>query len=249
MSDLGTGMYIINYISQRAGVAKLQIFLEQRIDGINNVATVSKKVCTSAQARALCEQVAAFDADGDVVLDFAQMEPDADETLVESATSSLQKVRAGDQAVFTILPYDIYRNPLNTDGYTFTVSLTNQADQRRVLGNVAFDLRTQRYIGRYMVNFAGNYTMYVRRSGRDLTASVNGERVKTPFDPLIVDPGPTTGAQTVISHDTQTLAAAAGQASMPRFVAVAGETQYFGINTYDANLNRRGCTRFNAAGP
>jgi hypothetical protein len=239
VTDLGTGMYIIGYVSQRAGNATLEVFLEQRVLGVNNVATVSKKVCVSAQARALCEQVATFDAAGDIRLTFDQLEPDPVETLVESATSSLQQVRAGEAATFTILPYDIFRNPLNVPGYTFTVALTNQQDQRRVLGTVAFDTRSNRYIGAYSVQFAGNYTMFVRRTGADLTGSLNGERVTTPFDPLVVTPGSTTGAQTVITHVNRTIADTPGAAPSPRFVAMAGETQVFGIATYDAFLNKR----------
>ena len=87
------------------------------------------------------------------------MEPDADETLVESVTSSLTEVGAGVESQFTVLPYDVYRNPLNVAGYTFTNSLTNKNDGRRVLGSIAFDEKTQRYIGKYQVKFAGDYIM------------------------------------------------------------------------------------------
>jgi hypothetical protein len=40
---LGTGMYIINYISQRAGNATLSVFLEQRVDATNSIVTESRK--------------------------------------------------------------------------------------------------------------------------------------------------------------------------------------------------------------
>ena len=239
VTDLNTGMYIINYISQRSGAATLEVFMDQLVDEVNNVATVSKKACTNPNARALCEQVASFDDDGNIKLTFDKMEPDPTETLIESATSSLSSVRAGEEASFTILPYDIYRNPLNDEGYTFTVSLTNKADKRRVLGSVNYNTRTKRYIGRYTVDFAGDYIMYVRRTGRDLTAFVGGDRVKTPFESLKVVPGLTSGATTVITHQEQSVALKKNEPAKRYFVAIAGEKQTFRIDTFDANMNRR----------
>jgi len=60
-------------------------------------------------------------------------------------------VSAGADAAFSILPYDAYRNPLSVAGFTFTVSLTNKQDARRVLGSVTYDTRLSAYLGRYQV--------------------------------------------------------------------------------------------------
>jgi hypothetical protein len=73
---------------------------------------------------------------------------------------------------------------------------------------------------------------FVRRTGRDLTASVNGERVKTPFNPLVVVPGPTTGSQTVITHPQMTVASAPGAPPTPKFFATAGEAGRLSITLY-----------------
>ena len=122
MEDLADGRYVVSYVTQRAGEALLRIFKTVTLSGT----TLEQSICTSTSAKAHCLRSSRINPQGTLLLTFTSSQPQADESVVYSMGTTLEKASAGTEATFYISAHDRFRNVQTQEGFLFTVLLTHQ---------------------------------------------------------------------------------------------------------------------------
>ena len=273
MTDLNNGAYSVEYMSEQAGPATMQVrgeelslckclflnvfaiyawfyenecaqvYLYQRVNQSGSISDIQNSVCQNTAARASCSLAASFASASSNVfqLNFTVQDPSVTQSVASSDVRALEAVTAGDTNTFTITPYDLYRNPITAQGYSFDVSLTG-SDGRRVVGSVEYQSASGVYQAAYTTTWAGNYTLFVRRGGRGIKGLIGSRYVQSGsagFPGLIVSPGGTDGASCVINHPTVVLPDGNGfGGTFTTYGGIVGAPISFSITAYDLYGNQ-----------
>ena len=230
IADLNDGSYRVLVRCDRAGTALMIISMYGDADGLPGI-------CGTTEANTLCGENALVTnpALGIIRITFPAGNPTATESVAINSFGSLQQASAGTLTQFRLNARDKFRNGQSLPGFNFEVRLKSSDGSSDVIGNVYHsDVVTALgpagiYIGEYTSVMAGNYSLSVRRAGKELKGSIGGVVSRGPFTPFTIFPGSTSGSTTVAIHE-----------QLPtgdKFVAIAGETTNFTLVTKDGFAN------------
>ena len=230
ITDMNDGAYRITIQCDRAGEAELMIALNGDDSNLPGI-------CGTSGAKALCSEFVQVSNPslGILALTFTAGPPVAKESLAENTFNALTQASAGVPTRFKITARDEYRNAQTNPGFNFEVRLKSDDGKGDVVGNVyyssvATDVGSANiYIGEVVPSFAGNYSLSVRRAGKEIKGEINGVESQSPFAPYVVYPGSTSGKTTNIVHETTD--------DETQLLAIAGETTNFTIFSRDAFAN------------
>lgn len=238
IADLNDGSYRVLIRCDRAGTATITISLSGDTSGLPGI-------CGTTEAKTLCDEQALVvnPALGIIRIDIPAGNPTAQESLAVNSFGSLQQASAGTLTRFRVTARDKYRNDQILPGFNFEVRLKSSDGTSDVIGNVYHSPTATSlgpagiYIAEYTPIMAGDYSLSVRRAGKELKAVIAGTEYRGPFSPFTVNPGSTSGVSTVVTHafleNNSTFLGFSNQ----KFVAVAGEQTNFTIATKDMFAN------------
>lgn len=255
IQDLLNGKYQVSYMSEAAGQATLSVRASTpAADGTLTTASV----CTSESAFAWCSRLATIEG-GSFRLAFEPLGPTADPDNMHSYIFSdlrhHEEIAAGSTATIVIRAFDMFKNPVTSDGFQFTSTLSLEgSEQRRLLGALDYvscgapedglcdgQVPNESYVIQYNPTKVGAYTLDVKRSGASLRSlGSDGTFRLLPFGPVagetgfVVRPGPLDPDTTTITHRVNYVVNRRqdGAAHLALY-AVAGVPETFYISGYD----------------
>ena len=240
LQDLRDGTLYATINSMRAGLSRLAITARDSV-------SEEMPICSTAGARALCESQMAFTSSDTSTFDVTVLTgaPDPAESYAYSNSKALQVTTAAEVSEIRIVAYDIYRNLITADGYSFTVLLRSDATGEILSGDTEYtetpDVNAPSYYkATYEARVSGPYTLFVMRKGNSLLGRLTDDSGIATISrgPFAIDviAGETYAPNVVVDHAFEQRNATD---VTRQFVAVSGEVVTFKITAYDFYGNRK----------